>query len=168
MYNVIVFLHVAGVFGFLLAHGAAMNMAFRLRQLGREPVTDATMERARALLDLSQSSSGLLYGSLVVLLLAGIAAGFMGSWWGRGWIWASIIILVLTIVLMYVRGSNFYLDLRAALGMPDYRKKNQPPAPPKSAAEIQLLLQSPRVFEVTTIGVISLLLLLALMIFKPF
>ena len=35
---------------------------------------------------------GLMYVGLLVLLAAGIVAGFMGDHWGRVWIWAALAI----------------------------------------------------------------------------
>ena len=43
--------------------------------------------RIRVLLELSSRSLGLVYGSLLALLIAGITAGVMGGWFGQGWIW---------------------------------------------------------------------------------
>ena len=73
MYRWIVFLHIAGIFGFLLAHGSSAAMAFALRR-ERNP------ERIRALLDLSGSTMSVLYLSLLVLIAAGIISAFMGHW----------------------------------------------------------------------------------------
>ena len=52
LYPWIVFLHVAGVFLFFMAHGTSMAVGFRLRQ-ERDPA------RVRALLDLSSWSLGI-------------------------------------------------------------------------------------------------------------
>jgi hypothetical protein len=49
MYSWIVFAHVLGVFGFLLGHGAAALVTFKLRG-------ERAVERIRALLDLSRST----------------------------------------------------------------------------------------------------------------
>jgi hypothetical protein len=80
-------LHVVGGFGFVLAHGASAFAAIRIRS-EREPA------RVAALLDLSGASIGVMYISLLVLLAAGIAAGFIGSFWGEAWIWVAIGVLV--------------------------------------------------------------------------
>ena len=82
MYSWIVFVHVLGVFGFLLAHGAATAISFKLRG-------ECEVDRIRALLDLSRSTRAAAGVSLLVTLAAGIALGFMGGWWSHLWIWAS-------------------------------------------------------------------------------
>ena len=73
MYPWIALVHVIGGFGFFLAHGASAAVAFRLRK-------ERDLERVRALLDLSSSTISALYISLLVLLAAGIWAGFLGRW----------------------------------------------------------------------------------------
>ncbi|HYN63583.1 MAG TPA: hypothetical protein VES36_03185 [Candidatus Limnocylindrales bacterium] len=92
-------LHVIGAFGFVLAHGASAFAAMRIRD-EREPA------RVAALLDLSGTSLGLMYASLLVLLAAGVTAGFVGAFWGRAWIWAAIGVLVIVVVAMYPLGSQ--------------------------------------------------------------
>ena len=62
------------------------------------------LPREQALLDLSQVATGAMYGSIVVLLIAGITAAFIaGS--GKGWIWAAIVLLVLLFAAMYARAT---------------------------------------------------------------
>src|SRR6476620_211208 len=100
MYGYIVFLHIAGVFLFLLGHGGSANVAFQLRR-ERNP------DRIRALLDLSVWSYIGTYAGLLLLLLTGIIAGFMGSYWGRGWIWAAIVLFVVLFAFMGVFGSQY-------------------------------------------------------------
>src|SRR5438045_1050055 len=82
-----IYVHLAGVFGFLVAHGTSAAVGLRLRK-EREPA------RARALLDLSASSLNLANISLVVLLVGGIVAGVKEHAWDEGWIWAGLGVLV--------------------------------------------------------------------------
>jgi len=162
MYNWIVFLHVAGAFVFLLAHGASANVAFKLRR-------EKNLERIRALLDLSTDSYGVMYLSLLFLLVAGIIAGILGNWWGYGWMWASLVVLIVLFVLMFTRGAGYYIAVRKAVGMPyTVQGKVHPAEPPLSEAEIIALLNSSRPIEVAVTGVIGLGVLLWLMMFKPF
>ncbi len=166
MYYAIVFLHVASVFAFLLAHGASANVALQLRRMSNAPVNAEARERLCALLELSQSSAGMLYISLALILLTGIVGGVMGGWWGHGWIWAALGVLVLTVMLMYARGVTYFEQLRMAIGLPG--RGTRTPPPPQGPEEIAALLKSPRPLEVSAIGSLGLLVLLGLMVFKPF
>lgn len=162
MYSLLVFLHILGAFGFLLGHGASANVAFKLR-------AEKSRERICTLLDLSSASLSLTYGSLLLLLLAGIVAGFMGNWWGRLWIWAALALLVVVIALMYTVATPYYTRLRKAVGLPYMDgMKQHPPDPPVSEPELWQLLDSARPVTVAAIGGVGLALILALMVFKPF
>src|SRR5499427_10088873 len=99
MYQWLVFAHILGIFGYLLAHGTAAAVAFALRR-------QREVERVRVLLDLSRGVTMVASVSLLVLLAAGITAGFMGNWWGRGWIWAALGLLILIGVTMSLLGSR--------------------------------------------------------------
>ena len=159
MYSWIIYVHIAAAFASLLAHGVSAFAALRLRN-------ETNLERIRTLLELSSSTLGLMYPALLLLLLTGIAGGFIGSWWSHAWIWTALVLVIIVIVFMYARGSRYYAELRAAVGLPIYGKA--PPTPPKSEPEIAVLLKSSRPVELTTIGTVGLLALLYLMVFKPF
>jgi len=162
MYNWLVYLHVAGTLGFMMAHGASASAAFALRR-------ERNIERVRALLELSANSYGLMYLSLLVLLVSGVVAGFVGQWWGWGWIWAALALLVAISVGMTVFGSNIYGQARKAVGMPYFENwKSQPPIEPASAEAIDALLAKGNPIVLTVIGLGGLLVILWLMIFKPF
>lgn len=162
MYRWWVFLHVVGGFGFFMAHGASAAAAIRLRS-ERDP------ERVRALLDLSSATLGAMYGSLLVLLTGGIVAGFLGDWWGDGWIWTAIGILVLIMGAMYGLASNYYNLVREAAGIQTYQQKKQGVGPgPPDPARLATLLSSSRPILILVVGLAGLLLILWLMILKPF
>ena len=165
MYNWIVFIHVLGVFGFLFAHGAATAIAFKLRG-------EREVERMRALLDLSRSTRMAATVSLLVTLVAGIALGFMGGWWGHLWIWASLGLLVLIGVAMTFLGSRSFDGIRQLI-QPDTSlsgaKKERLPAPNTSANEqLAALLAATHPMLLTLTGGGGLALILWLMMFKPF
>jgi hypothetical protein len=155
-------LHVLGAFGFVLAHGASALAAVRIRS-EREP------SRVAALLDLSSASLGLMYISLMVLLIGGITAGFVGGFWGEPWIWAAIVVLVVVVVAMYPLGSQHYATVRRAVGLAAYNDpKDAPPPTPLSPDELAALLASPRPFLLAAVGGIGLVIILWLMVVKPF
>jgi Predicted integral membrane protein (DUF2269) len=150
-----VFLHIAGVFAFLVAHGVSVGVAFRLRR-ERDP------RRIMALLDLSSWSISLMYIGILLLLTGGIVAGFVGDWWGSGWIWVSLGTLIVVIVSMYAVASGYYKRLRLIVGaMADGSQ---------AVSEEQLagLLEGPRPWILAVIGFGGLLFILYLMLFKPF
>ena len=162
MYEWVVFLHVIGVFGFAMAHGASVYVAFRVQQ-------ENEVDRLRALLDLSRLSLRGMSGSIILLLIAGIVAGFMGRWWGQAWIWISIgLLVVITVVMILVSGRAYY-PLRTALGMPGpWDKVEGPPGEPASDEEIRTLIVAGHPRLMTIIGVGGFLIVLGLMRFKPF
>jgi hypothetical protein len=162
VYDWLLFLHVLGTFGFLLAHGASATVAFQLRR-------ERNRERICALLDLSSSSYGVMYSSLGLLLVSGIITGFLGRWWRYIWIWAALGLLIAIVLLMYALASDYYNKVRKAAGMPYFEgRKERPGIEPATPAEIDALLTSRRPVELMAIGGGGLALILWLMIFKPF
>jgi hypothetical protein len=161
-YPWVVFVHVAAAFLFVMGHGASMWVSDQVRR-ERDPV------RIRALLELSSTSLGLVYGSLVTLLVAGIVAGLMGGHFGRGWIWAAIVVLVAIIVLMYALASRYYGRVREAVGIRSYMTPKDAPDPvPASPEQLAALVDSRRPDIIGLVGIVGLLILLWLMYFKPF
>lgn len=162
MYQLLVYLHVVGVFGFLLAHGASAGVAFKLRG-ERNP------DRIRALLDLSVWSYLVMWVGLLVLVITGIISGFLGSHWSRGWIWASIVLLVAIFVIMGLYGSRYYGRVRSAVGLKPYRRTDQVTlGEVQSEDDIATLLNTNHPLILALIGFGGLLVILWLMMFKPF
>ena len=159
-YPWVVLIHVLAAFAFVLAHGASAFVAFRVRA-EREPA------RIAALLDLSSSTLAVMYVALLVLLIAGIVAGIMGSWFAKLWTWAAIGVLVAVLVLMYVLASTYYTGVRRALGQATFGSK-EPPPPPVPVDELLAMLDSRRPEAITLVGGIGLVVLVWLMILKPF
>lgn len=162
MYPWLVYLHVAGAFTFLIAHGASAIVAFKLK-------TESRRERIAALLDLSSASLNVMYSGLMVLLIAGIAAGFAGNWWGQGWIWTALVILVVLMIVMSFIGSQQLGRVRKAAGLAYFAGvRQQPPVVPASDEEIAAAARAFNPLPVAAIGFGGLALILWLMLFKPF
>jgi hypothetical protein len=142
-----------------VGHGTSSVVAFKVR---------GEHERARviALLEVSQISNGVMYVGLVLLLAGGIAAGIVGQWFGQLWLWAAIGVLFVLLAAMYSIASPYYGQLRGRLGQPGYLPKGTP-ATPVSDAELVALLRSRRPEALTAVGVIGLLVIVWLMVFKP-
>jgi MFS family permease len=175
MYRFWVYLHIAGVFGFLLAHGVSTFVAFRLRR-------EHEVERIRALAELSSSTLGVFYVSLFALLVGGVVAGFVGHWWGDGWIWAAIGTLLAIMVAMYAIATPWLERVRLSVGVqrfdpaklkPKQRAKLEAKGRlgsgmPGTPQEIAAAVSSSRPFVLLVVGGGGLLAILWLMVFKPF
>ena len=154
MHNWWVFLHIAGVFGFLMAHGVSAYVTLRLPR-ERDPA------RVSHLLELSASSVGFMWNSIGLLLLGGVLAGFTGHFWGQAWIWAAIVILVAVIAAMYAMGTTWAARLRTISAA----KAEGTEA--VSQEQFEGILRSKRPYTIAAIGYVGLLAILWLMIFKP-
>jgi plastocyanin len=149
-----VFVHLVGVFGFLLAHGASVMVLFRLRA-ERDP------RRVNDLLQLSASSVRGFYASLGLLLLGGVVAGFLGHWWSYGWIWGAIVILVLTSLAMYGMARPYYARVRLVA------RALSEGSTAVSTEQFDGVLKSSRPVTIAVIGSVGLVAILYLMVFKP-
>jgi uncharacterized membrane protein len=160
MYPWVVFLHIVGVFGFLIGHGVSASIFFALQR-------ERNMDRIHLLLKLSSSASGVMGGSLLLLFLSGLAAGFMGHWWGKGWIWLSIILFIGIFVAMSLLGTQILNEVRMGIGLPS--AYGQAPKPELARPEeIDTLLKRIRPIRLALIGFGGLVVIAWLMMFKPF
>ncbi len=149
------FLHILGVFGFLLGHGVSVGVAFRLRR-ERDPA------RINALLELSGSSLTLFFFGLLVLVAAGVVAGFIGKWWSDGWIWTALAVLVATSAAMSILARPYYKRVRLVA--------EALASGSEAVTEDQFvsILRSPLPLMIAGLGFAALLVILWLMMFKPF
>ena len=160
MYPWLVFLHVIGLFGFLMAHGVSAGVYFALRH-------ERQIDRLRWLLQLSTGAARVMLLSLLMLVVTGVIAGFMGRWWSHGWIWLSLILLVAIYAAMGMMGSRLLNQVRQGIGLPS--SYGQPPqAEPLSAEELNALLDHIQPTRLAVIGFGGLALIAWLMMFKPF
>ncbi len=162
LYKIIVFLHVISVFGYLLSHGVSAGVAFALKK-------ERDIQRIRALLDLSAASYPIMFNTLFAFFIFGVIAGFQGHWWKFGWIWVSIMLLVVIVVLMAILGAGIYGEVRRAVGLP-YRIKGKPfpEEPAKSDEEIFAILARINPTLLTVIGYGGFAVITWLMVAKPF
>jgi hypothetical protein len=161
-YPWIVTAHVLGAFLFVFGHGASAFAALRLRR-ERDPV------RIGAMLDVSLTSYAAMGVGWLLLLIAGIVATFMAGLWGRGWIWVSLVVFVLLTLYMATRAGEWMRGVRRAIGMkPPFAKPEVEAPTPVTAEELDRMLRSPRIFEVTMVGSVGLAVIIGLMALKPF
>lgn len=162
LYQLVVFLHVIFVLGYLLAHGVSAAVSFAIKK-------ERDINRVRALLDLSAASYPWMYRALWGFLLFGVIAAFMGGWWGRGWVWVSLVLGIIIVVLMAVFGAGIYGEARKAVGI-RYNVKGKwfPPEPAKSDDEVFAILAKANPTLLTVIGYGGFAVITWLMTAKPF
>lgn len=162
LYPWIVFVHITGAFFFVLSHGVAAWASFQLDK-ERDPV------RVRTLLDLMSTSLSGVYIGLLVLLIAGIWAGIYGGHFARGWIWASLGLLIAITIAMYLLATRYYAGLREAVGMRSQQTKKEAPDPvPVGQAELEAILARNPSAALAGVGFGGLALIILLMVLKPF
>lgn len=162
LYRWLILLHVLSVFGFLMAHGISVGVAFTLRK-------EREVARIQALLNLSGNSLGALHGSIALLFLTGIVIGFAGHWWNRGWIWLSLGLLIALYTYMGIAAAGYYREVRKAVGLPYMEKfKVQPAIQPARPEEINALLNRSQPIWLALVGFGGLAILAWLMMSKPF
>ncbi len=102
----------------------------------------------------------------LLLLLTGLALGFLGGWWGHGWIWASLALFLAISVVMSWQGRLYFERLRSALGAHSASKTaNEPRALP--AGELAAVLASGQPVLLAVVGLGGLAVITWLMLFKP-
>jgi uncharacterized membrane protein len=158
----IVFLHVAGAFAFVAGHGVSMFVAFQIRR-------ERDRERLGALLDLSGWSLALAGIGLLVLLVTGILAGIVLGSFGKTWIWISLVLFIVIGGLMTPIGSAYFTSARNGIGQRTRGLKPSDPDPvPVSDVELDRILESKRPELLLLLGAGGFLVILWLMMFRPF
>jgi hypothetical protein len=158
----LVFLHVVSAFGFFLVHGATAGAMFRLK-------TERDPDRLRALLGVRDLADRWMGLPLLGLLATGIALGFLGRWWGRGWIWVSLGVLVFVGLLMSTIGRMYHMRIWEGLDPKGHpMSKRAEDRPPATAEQLADILASGRPWLLAVIGVAGMAIILWLMMFKPF
>ena len=158
----LVFLHTLSAFTFFLAHGASMAMAFKLS-------TETDFSRIRALLDLSASSIGVMFFSFLAMGLTGLIMPFLLHVWNKGWVWASIVLMIGVFFQMVFMNEKRYKPLRRLVGMPYMIRGDRFPAEePASQADVDAYLRNLNVTDLVIVGYGIPMIVLWLMVFKPF
>jgi hypothetical protein len=79
-------------------------------------------------------------------------------------------VLVVMMGAMYGLASPYFNRLRQAVGAPTYnqRRRRSEPPPPAQVVELEPLLRSSRPMLVMVVGIVGLVAILWLMVYKPF
>ncbi len=149
-----VYLHILGALLFMLAHGASAAVVFRLRR-ERDP------NAVRVLLGLSGVTIPALYLGLLLLIGAGLWAAGSGGWFSAGalWLWVSIVLLVVVLGVMYGMLTPAFKRLRQTVG---------DGSAPVDQAALDQALAAPGPMIGAGLGLLGIVLILWLMVLKPF
>lgn len=154
-YSYWVFLHLVGVLGLLASHGVSIFALYRIRRVAPD------REKIAELVAFSGSTVIPMYVSLGVLLIGGFGAALKVSYLSKPWIELSIAILVVTLVAMYALARPYFRKITASCGM-------RPSGVPRvSDEELLELVGSSRAHVISAIGTIGLVLIVFLMVTKP-
>ncbi len=154
MYLWLVALHLLGLVIFVMCHGVAMFVAFRIR-------TERNRDVIGALLDLSSRANQAMYVGLVLLLIGGLGAAWNASLLLAPWVVASYVVLIATLVFMAAAGSGFYYPLREEL------RGTEKLARLDDEALFAKLAASRRPELLAAVGMGALAILVWLMVLKP-
>ena len=158
----LIFLHTLSAITFFLAHGTSMAMAFQIRK-------ETDVARIRAMLDLSESTLIAAMIAFLVMGVSGLIMPFILKIWSKGWIWASIVLMFAVFLQMIFMNEKRYKILRKLVGLP-YRQGNKilPAEPPASQAEMEAHIQKMNLNDLVIVGYVIPMIVLWLMVFKPF
>jgi hypothetical protein len=145
LYSWLMFFHLTGLGVFLFSHGITAGSALALRG----PVQSGT----RKLLRLSQMSNFASNPALLVVIVTGVWMAFAAHLWGRAWLWAAIVILVAVLGAMFWIARPYYMARDAAT---------------QGDELVADRLSKTRPIAAFWIGGIGLLILVFLMVVKPF
>lgn len=159
LYPWLVLVHILAAFAFAMAHGVSAFVLYRVKE-------ERDRARLAALADLSGGSIGIAGIALLVILVAGVWAGIDQGYFGRVWIWASIVVLVVVGGLMTPLAAIPMNKVRHALGQP-IRGDKEPPVPGDDAA-LAAAQASLRPELVAAVGLAGIAILVTLMSLKPF
>lgn len=158
----LVFLHILSALTFFLAHGASIAMAFKVR-------SETDFARIRAMLDLSASTIMLVFISFLAMGLTGLIMPFILKIWNKGWIWASVVLMLVVFFHMVFMNDKRYKHLRRMVGLPYMiGGKEFPAEPPASQADVEVQLKKMKVTDLVIVGYGIPVVVLWLMVFKPF
>ncbi len=163
MYGFLLFLHMLSVLIYFLLHGAVASVTFVLKRQ-EHPQGAEALEN---ILDLVYPGT---YLSVGITIVSGIVLGFMGHWWQSGWMWTSLGLLALIWIVMRLLGNpyigrQFQRVYKSGVHSNSNPEVNPPPTPQETSPG---WLEENMPMLLTLIGVVGMVVIMWLMMFKPF
>ena len=158
MYNWVVYLHVLAVFVFLVQHAVDVLVTFKLRQQTEPEGIYATYS---FMLNNNTRNLRITY---LAIIATGAIAGVITPWWRQGWMWTALGVMILIWIIMSRLGPIY---LTAVDTIAEEAMKNK--ADLTAIEKFKNALKARREPEIMAItSVLGLLIILWLMMFKPF
>jgi hypothetical protein len=154
-YRWLLFGHIVSVFALLASHGVSMFVLYAVRaQTDRQRILDLITLSGRTILP--------MYISIGAIVVFGFLLAIDLDVLGQAWIWVSVVLLVAIIGLMSMTARPYFRRVKEACEL-------RPSGVPRvSDDELAQILGGGTAHVITAIGVIGLLAILYMMIFKPF
>ncbi len=143
-------IHLLAAFVFVGAHGATATVTIKLRR-------ERERGRVLAFLELSRSTRGVMYGSFLVLVSAGLGLGFYAGWWRQAWMWTALGLLVVLFGAAFPLALPYFRAIRLAA-------EQEPP----DQRRLEALLANPRGLVLAWVETIGIVVIIWLMVYKPF
>jgi membrane protein implicated in regulation of membrane protease activity len=96
---------------------------------------------------------------MALLGTGGLVDAFLGHWWLAGWVWTSIVVFLAMTGILIALAIPYYRRLRLAVAQATSSRQDQ---------EIDRLSASPVPVLILAVGLVGLVAILWLMVFKPF
>ncbi len=163
LYPWIKWLHILAVLIFFFSHGVAMAAAFVIAK-------EKNPDRLRAIMDISRWPLMPMSASLLLVMILGVILAFNAGDAAHFWPWTALVLLLAMAIWMTVYGRSIYSPIRKALGqfyMTGMGRGN-PPIEPASMDEVQALVARSNPRLLTYVGLIFTIVIVFLMVFKPF
>jgi uncharacterized membrane protein len=118
-------------------------------------------QQVAGILQLSAATVSAFYISTVVLLVGGVGAGVVGQWFDEGWIWVSLGLLIGVGILMFPIARRHFRRIRMVLELMDTGTA-------VSRDDFIRVVSSGNPILTAGTGFVALLLIVYLMVLKPF
>ena len=154
----LLYLHLAAVLGFMLIHGASVQVTWKMRG---EPDPERSLHLFDPLSDVRPLR--LVLGAVIV---TGLVSGYVGAYWREWWMWAALVLLLAITWLMRLYGGGFYTLIERAATEAIEARGSAREAEARSAFDRVRRAWHP--VGLTIVGLGGLAVILWLMVFKPF
>jgi hypothetical protein len=101
------------------------------------------------------------------IIITGVAMGLQQNWWRFAWIWVALATLILAIGAMNGL-SRPYHNVRVAVGVQAPRGRRDEPQPGAPSEQLAQVVARANPWLISVIGIVAILLLIWLMVLKPF